>query len=144
MSISRVLWFIAVLAAAALVPDVALAAGWQDVVHKVDPRVFYLLVSGAVFGVIWLWRRISIASWDAVTRGRPMIQQLPALVLSALMSAAPAVGKDFWSVVSDTILGVVFSGGGAILAHHLLKAAPVPYQGGKPPAAPPLAPGGQP
>jgi hypothetical protein len=108
---------------------------WSEVgsfLRLVDPKLFYLLVSGAVWGLIYLWRKFSISTWDAVTRQKPWVQTLPALVLSGLLSAAPAIGKDVWTVLQDVILGLVFGGGGSIFLHHVAKAAPIPYNGGKP------------
>lgn len=98
-----------------------------------DPRLFYMAVAGFCFGLIYLWRKALPASWEAVTRHNAVLQRIPALVLSGLLSAAPALGKDMWSTVTEIVMGVVISGGGATVGHHLLKAAPdkiIPYRGG--------------
>lgn len=115
--------------------DALAAAGWQEALRG-HPKLFYLAAAGAVFGVIYAWRKFARASWDFVTMKNPVIQQLPALVLSGLISAAPAIGQDFWTVLLDIIEGVILSGVGPIVAHHVLKATPaIPY--GNPPPAPP-------
>lgn len=115
--------------------DALAAAGWQEALRG-HPKLFYVAAAGAVFGIIYLWRRYARASWDFVTMRNPVIQQLPALVLSGLISAAPALGQDFWTVLLDILEGVILSGVTPIVAHHVLKATPaIPY--GNPPAGPP-------
>jgi hypothetical protein len=116
-----------------------------------DPRLFYLLVAGLCFMLIWAWRRFHFSSWEAVTRHNPVLERLPALILSGLLSAAPAIGKDTWSVITEIVMGIVLGGGGATVGHHLLKAAPnkiIPYQGGAKPKdgdpPPPTLPPGPP
>jgi hypothetical protein len=107
----------------------------------VDPKLFYLIVSGIVGGVIWAWRRLSISSWDWVTRRSPSIQQLPALVLAGLLSYAPAAGLPLIKVLEQVILGALAGALPAIAGHEMMKKIPqLPYNGGKAPAAPP-APG---
>jgi len=113
----------------------------MNFIRSLDPKLFYALVAGLTWLVLYVWRRISIASWDAVTKKSPALQQLPALVLSALMSAAPAIGKGVGDVVQQVLLGVLFGGGGAALLHNLPAASPLPYTGNRKPepgAAPPL------
>lgn len=105
-----------------------------------SPSLFYVGISALVGGLIYGWRKVSIRSWDWVTRNSPTVQQLPALVLSALLSAAPAVGKPLGALVVQTILGALAGALPAIAGHTILKAIPwIPYQGGdpKPPAPPP-------
>lgn len=105
-----------------------------------DTRIFYLLLAGTVWLLIYVWRRVSMASWDAVTRHSPTLEQLPSLVLSALLAAAPSFGKPMLQVVQQAILGVVFGMLPAAGAHYIMKALPIPYNGGQPPPKPP-APG---
>lgn len=111
----------------------------MNFIRALDPKLFYALVAGVTWLVLYLWRRISIASWDAVTKKSPALQQLPALVLSALMSAMPAIGKDAVDVIQQVLLGLLFGGGGAALLHNLPAASALPYTGGRK-AAPPLFP----
>lgn len=94
--------------------------------QSLDPRLFYLLVSAVTFGVIYAWRRFSFASWEAITKHNPRIQALPALLLSAFLSAMPAVGKPLLTALLDVVIGL-FSGGLAIGAHHAMKK----YNGGR-------------
>jgi len=113
--------------------------GWAD---SIDPKLFYLLVSGFVGGIVYLWRRISIASWDWVTRKSPAVQTLPALVLAALISAAPAAGLPMIKVIEQVILGAFAGALPAIAGHDVMKAIPwLPYNGGKPRTPPPPAAG---
>jgi hypothetical protein len=113
-----------------------------------NPRMFYLLVAGGVFLLIYMCRRFAPGLWDTVTLHRPKLQALPALLLSALFTAMPAFGKGMWDVITEVVIGVAV-GGGTIAGHHILKAMPdkiVPYHGGKahgdrePPDAPPGPP----
>ena len=106
---------------------------------RLDPKLFYALVAGTTWLALYLWRRISIASWDAVTKKSPWLQQLPALILSALLSAMPAIGRGVFNVVQQVLLGMLFGGGGAALLHNLPAASPLPYTGARP-APPPLFP----
>jgi hypothetical protein len=118
----------------------AAAAGWQEVLRG-HPKIFYMAAAGVVFVIVWAWRRFARASWDFVTRENPRIQMLPALVLSGLISAAPAIGQDFWNALVEILEGVLFSGVAPIIAHHVMKAVPqIPY--GNPPKqdAPPVEP----
>jgi len=108
--------------------------------QSLDPKLVYLMISGIAGGIIYLWRKFSIESWDAVTRHNEILQTLPALILSGLMSAAPAVGKGLWTVIGNIIVGAIVGGSTAIVGHQVLKASPLPYNGGQP-LPPPLFPG---
>jgi hypothetical protein len=103
---------------------------------SLDPEVFYTAVAMLTGGLIYLWRKLSYASWDAVTRKNPLLQDLPAVILSGLMSVAPALDKAFWPALGHILFGAVFGGGTAIVAHHALKDSPLPYTGGTPPEPP--------
>jgi hypothetical protein len=107
---------------------------------NLDPMLFYTAVSAATGLLIYLWRKISYASWDAVTRRNPLLQNLPALVLAGLMSAAPALGKPFWPALGTIVFGILFGGGTAIFSHHALKDSPLPYTGGAPALFPRVSP----
>ena len=101
---------------------------WLD---SVDPKLFYLAVSGLVGGLVYLWRRFSISSWDWVTRKSPAVQTLPALVLAGLISAAPTAGLPMIKVIEQIILGAFAGALPAIAGHTVLKAIPwLPYNGG--------------
>lgn len=105
-------------------------------IQTIDAKLIYALIAGIVWLVIYLWRRFSIASWEAVTKRSPFLQQLPALILSGLLSAMPAIGKDLWTALQQIALGMLFGGGGAAAVHNLLKASPIPYTGAVPPLFP--------
>jgi prepilin signal peptidase PulO-like enzyme (type II secretory pathway) len=110
---------------------------------SLDPRIFYAGTAGLAWLLIYAWRKISMASWDAVTRKNPLLQNLPAIVLSGLISAAPAINKSFVNTLFDVIYGAFAGGAMSIVGHHMLKDSPLPYQGGgpgpKPQDAPPPA-----
>lgn len=101
-----------------------------------DPKLFYAMVAALTGAIIYAWRRLSFSTWDAVTKKKPLLQDLPALVLAGLMSAAPSIGKGVIPIVGNVLFGVLFGGGTAIFAHHALKDSPLPYDGGKPPVSP--------
>jgi hypothetical protein len=105
----------------------------RAVLNSLDPKLYYLLVAGVTWLLIYLWRRISLASWNAVTQQKPFLQQLPALFLSALLAAAPKIGPGFLGHLSEILVAIVLSGGGAIGIHTALAASPLPYTGGLPP-----------
>jgi prepilin signal peptidase PulO-like enzyme (type II secretory pathway) len=96
---------------------------------NIDPKVWDLVAAGAVFLVMWLWRRLLPSLYTTVTNKSPAIAQLPIVLLGALISAAPAFGKPFWDVIQQTILGAVLSAVGAQGFHAMFKALPVPYTG---------------
>lgn len=136
-------WIRAVLAAVIvlLLPAVA-HAGWQEVVQSTNPVLFYGVVAGLTFLLVWAWRRFFPNAWVFVTKKSPNLQQLPALVFSALLSAAPAIGvKSIWEVVQQVLIGMFASGIGSMGIHTAMKEATfLPYQGGKPPAVAPQSP----
>lgn len=110
--------------------------GCMDSTAGIDPKLFYLAVAGLTWLLIYAWRKFSISTWNAVTRQKPILENLPALVLSGLMSAAPAIDKGFLAVVVNLIYGAIASGSVSIVTHHMLKDSPLPYEGagGTPPA----------
>ena len=107
--------------------------------QSLDPKLVYAMISAIAGLLIYAWRKISIASWDLVTRKNEILQTLPAMILSGLMSAAPAIGTPTWNLVGNIVFGAFFSGGASIVGHQILKASPLPYNGGQP-LAPPLFP----
>jgi hypothetical protein len=97
-----------------------------------DPKVLYTATAGVVWLTIYAWRKVSMASWDAVTRQNPLLQNLPAMVLSGLISAAPHFDKGFVTALVDIVYGAATAGSLSIVSHHMLKDSPLPYQGGGP------------
>lgn len=103
-----------------------------------DPKLFYAIVAGLTWLLIYLWRKFSLGTWDALTKGRPFVEHMPALILSGLISLAPALDKGFWPALENLIYGIVFGGGAAVFGHRFLKDSPLPYTGGTPPPKPPM------
>jgi hypothetical protein len=101
-----------------------------EFIQSLDPKIVYSAVSALAGLMVYAWRKISIESWDAVTRKNEILQTLPAVILSGLMSAAPAIGKPLINVVANIVFGAFFGGAGAIVSHQVLKASPLPYNGG--------------
>ena len=99
--------------------------------QKLDPKIVYLAVAGLTWLIVWAWRRYLPKVWDAVTKKGPVLQQLPAIVLSALMSAAPAIGKPLAQAVQDVLISTVLGWLTASGFHFALKEAPVPYDGAR-------------
>ena len=110
--------------------------------QQLDPRVAYGAVAGLTFLIVWAWRRFLPGLWDAVTKRGAALQQLPGLVLSALLSTAPALGKPLFQAVQEILISTAFGWIGASGVHVLMKDNPaVPYDGarkalGRPPIAP--------
>lgn len=107
---------------------------------SLDPRMFYAATAGLVWLVIYAWRKVSIASWDVVTRKSPLLQNLPAVVLAGLISAAPAINKSFVNTLFDVIYGALAGGALSVFSHHVMKDSPLPYQGGGPAPKPAVLP----
>jgi hypothetical protein len=114
-----------------------------EFIRSLDPKIVYTAVSALAGLMVYVWRKVSIESWDAVTRKNEILQTLPAVILSGLMSAAPAIGKPLINVVANIVFGAFFGGAGAIVGHQVMKASPLPYNGGvKPEPMFPLPNGG--
>jgi hypothetical protein len=111
--------------------------------EHLDPKVVYLVVAGLTWLLVWAWRKFLPGLWDAVTKKGAALQQLPALILSALLSAAPALGKPLWEAVQQVVIGTVLGWIGSTGFHVIVKDNPaVPYDGarkqlGRPPVDPP-------
>jgi hypothetical protein len=97
--------------------------------ESLDPRAWYLASAGIVWLVTWIWRRFLPGLWALATAKGPALTQLPVIVLGALISAAPAIGKPLWALVQETIVGAILSAVSAQGVHAALKALPVPYDG---------------
>jgi hypothetical protein len=102
-----------------------------EYIRSLDPKIVYSAISAQAGLMIYVWRKVSIKTWDAVTRKNEMLQTLPAIILSGLMSAAPAIGKPLLNVVANIVFGALFGGAGAVVSHQILKASPLPYSGGQ-------------
>jgi len=101
-------------------------------IEKLDPRIAYLLTAGLTWLLVWAWRRFLPKLWDAVTQKGAALQQLPALVLSALLSTAPAMGKPLWEAVQQILISTTLGWLGATGFHVMAKDNPmVPYDGAR-------------
>lgn len=107
------------------------AANWlanlRTALADANPALPYLVIPAIAWLVVYLWRRFSMSSFEKLPDS---VQALPAMLLSAILSAASS-GGDFKKALLDTVVGFV-SGLTAVGLHHALKAAPGPYQGGPP------------
>ena len=114
----------------------------MDFIEKLDPKIAYLAVAGLTFLLVWAWRRFLPGLWDTVTRKGAALQQLPALVLAALLSTAPALGKPLWEAVQQVVISTVLGWLSSTGFHVAMKDIPaVPYDGarkalGRPPVEP--------
>lgn len=112
-------------------------------VELLDPKIVYLLVAGLTWFIVWAWRRWLPGLWDAVTKKGAALQQLPALVLAALLSTAPALGKPLWEAVQQVLISTALGWLGSTGFHVVAKDIPaLPYDGarkalGRPPVEPP-------
>lgn len=115
-------------------------------IMNIDPKAIYLLVAGLTWLIVWAWRRWLPGLWDTVTQKGAALQQLPALVLSALLSTAPALGKPLWEAVQQIVISTAMGWFSSMGLHVALKDNPaVPYDGarkalGRAPVPPPTPP----
>lgn len=101
-------------------------------VEKLDPKIVYLAVTGLTWLLVWAWRKSLPGLWDTVTRKGAALQQLPALVLAALLSTAPAMGKPLWEAVQQVLISTVLGWLGSTGFHVAMKDIPiVPYDGAR-------------
>jgi hypothetical protein len=111
-------------------------------IEQLDPKIAYLLVAGLTWLLVWAWRRWLPGLWDTVTRKGAALQQLPALVLSALLSTAPALGKPLWEAVQQIVISTAMGWFSSMGLHVAMKDIPaLPYDGarkalGRPPVTP--------
>jgi len=94
-----------------------------------DEKWTFLLVTGLIFGLTYLWRRLLPGLWAAAVAKSPTLPQLPLLVLAALMTANPAPGRPLFDVVQQTLLEAVLAVLGANGLHAIAKASKLPYTG---------------
>lgn len=95
--------------------------------HPALPAIVLALVVG---GLIYAWRRLHPRSFERVPKP---VQALPAVLISVALAAASS-GGDALKAVLDALAGV-FVGLIPIGGHHVLKESPIPYVGGRWPAA---------
>lgn len=111
-------------------------------IEHIDPRIAYLLVAGLTWLLIWAWRRWLPGLWDTVTKKGAALQQLPVLILSALLSTAPALGKPLVEAVQQIVISTALGWLSSMGFHVMLKDNPaLPYDGarkalGRPPVPP--------
>lgn len=104
--------------------------------HPAAPAI---LLIGAIWLAQYLVRRFvpniweRIANWPAASLFRKVWQALPSIAMGALLTSISGDGS-----ITDAVFGAV-AGALAPVLHEMLKAAPIPYRGGKPPAADPVA-----
>jgi hypothetical protein len=107
----------------------AAVATWLGLV---DPKVWYLAVSATIWFVTWMFRRYAPDVWTKMIGLNPAMAQLWNVVLGALLSAAPQLGRPVWDVVQQTLISAVLGTLGANGLHAVLKAMPskvIPYDG---------------
>ncbi len=115
----------------------------MNLLQHLDPKVVYLAVAGLTWLLVFAWRKFLPGLWDAVTRKGAALQQLPALVLAALLSAAPALGKPLWEAVQQILVSTALGWLSSTGFHVAMKDIPIlPYDGarkqlGRPPIDPP-------
>lgn len=107
----------------------AAVATWLGLI---DPKVWYIAVSAAVWLVTWLVRRYASDTWARIVSINPAMAQVWNVVLGALLSAAPQIGRPLWDVVQQTVISAVLGALGANGIHAFLRDMPskvVPYDG---------------
>jgi hypothetical protein len=112
-------------------------------IHPAAPAAALILI---VWVLQYLVRRFVPDAWErvanlpfpngahrpAVALARKAWQALPSTLLGAFIGALSGSGN-----ATDAVVGALVSLGAPIL-HEVVKALPVPYVGGKPPAADPV------
>jgi hypothetical protein len=94
-----------------------------------DEKWTFLIVTGLVWLLTWLWRKYAPGLWAAAIAKNPTLPQLYLFVLAALLSANPASGKATFDIVQDTLLKALLAVLGANGLHAILKASSLPYNG---------------
>jgi hypothetical protein len=100
-----------------------------------DPRLFWIVISLVVLGVIQLWRWVHPASFDKVPA---RIKALPAVALGAILAATAS--DDVTQIVMNLVIGAL-SGVGAVGAHETVRrlatgesnTSPIPRGSARPP-----------
>ncbi len=110
-------------------------AQWCDPIRSalesVHPLTPWLALSGAIWLVVYAVRRwlpgiwVRLAAWPShESPVSHVLQALPSVVIGAAWAAGTTPGADVWTAVGGALSGAL-----APVAHHILKALPVPYQG---------------
>lgn len=95
-----------------------------------DPKWSFLLVTGFLFLLTWLWRRYLPGLWVAMAAKSPTLPQLPLTVLATLLSANPTPGKAMFDVIQQALLQAILAVLGANGLHSIAKASTLlPYNG---------------
>lgn len=113
-------------------------AGWRDALNAIYPGLWNAALGLIVVLIVWGLRR-----WrpDVFARLPPAVQMLPAMVLSAIVTALSATSPTIGGFLSQLLAGTLIGGTTAIGAHRVLKESPLPYGGpGKPPSLRPPPP----
>jgi len=110
-----------------------LAASIRDALAGVDPNLPWIVLWLATFAACWAVRRFLPGAWrvffaplispDAPVVLRRTVQGLVVSLPGAILAAVAEGGN-----IKHAVLGLVWASL-APLTHHLLRAAPVPYQG---------------
>lgn len=93
-----------------------------------DIQTVYALIAAAVWGVVYGVRRLLPGLWAFVTRCNPKFEMLPAMVLSALSTAAVTDWHGILGALQQVAIGLLLSLI-PIGFHHVAKEAPGPYRG---------------
>jgi hypothetical protein len=98
----------------------------------IDPRLWYVLVAAAVWFITWMVRRYAPDVWARAAGRNPALAQVWMVVLGALLSAAPQIGRPLWDLVQGTLINAVLGTLGANGLHAVLRDMPariIPYDG---------------
>ena len=103
----------------------------RDTLASIHPLLPYLTIALLVGLAIWLWRTYSPRTFELLP---PAVQSLPAVLLSAVLTAASSGSTTVGHAMVEAVIGAL-SGLVAVGGHEALRRAPVPYLGGRYPAA---------
>ena len=76
-----------------------------------------MLIPLLAFGVIYVWRQVHPNSFEALKAVHPALQNLPSVLLGALMAAAPDTDKEMVHIVIQTLIGAFAGGSSSVLSN---------------------------
>lgn len=114
---------------------IQLLTQWRAALDAVYPGLFNAVIGAVVVLGVWLLKKFA-PNWFA--KLPPAVQALPAMVISAVVTALSATSPTLSSFLSQLLAGTLVTGTMAVGAHHVLKESPLPY--GNPGKTPSLRP----
>lgn len=112
---------------------------WRVALDAVYPGLWNASLGMLVVLGVWLLKKLAP---NLFAKLPPAVQALPAMILSAIVTALSATSPTVGGFLSQLLAGSLIGGTMAVGAHRVLKESPLPYGGpSKPPSLrpPPVA-----